>query len=792
MPNITRRDSDGDTPTARAIAREYLERDWAPVPVPYREKGPTDRGWQNLQITQDNVADYFDGERMNVGVKLGRASGGLTDVDLDCREALALAELLPGTQAVFGRQSKPASHWLYVTNLWETEQKAVLKFVEPKALARNGAEPATLVELRIGAGDKGAQTIFPGSVHPSGERVRWKHDGTPEEIDGAVLKRIVGALAAGTLLARHYPRGGERHDAALVLGGLLARVPDMEADDIKKFVTAVALVAGDEEAEERGCSAAGAVALRGRGEPTPGLPRMRDVWGADVANTVAKWLGIASDPANMHESIHSWEEPDWSLLDDRRGDLPAFPLDTLRLFSVEPEDWLQKRVERAAHGAGTTVDHVAVPMLGIASSLIGARRRVQASRSWSEPMTDWACVVGFSGTGKTPGIDATRNALEEVVQKRENEIYEIKRKHDQKTERARAAHAKWKKEVEEAVKKGRTAPQKPEEANEPGAFIEPRLYTTDTTIEQLGVLLSARPQGMLLLTDELAGWFQNMSRYSGGRDNDFWLKSWDGRPHTIDRVGRPSLKLQHLLVGVVGGMQDKLAECFKGAADGMYARFLFAWPPEPPYRPLTDKAVEIDQRIVEVLDHLAHLPEKEQRRVPLTEKARAKFERFREKVYGNRQILDGREREWWAKTPTHVLRLAGVLAFIDWATALGDEEEPKKITSQYVTAAVDLILDYFWPHARAALRLVGTTQRMEEARRVLKWLKANGQSEVGREEVRRTALGRRLDADETETVLTQLIRAGWLSKVTGNPGPRGGRPVVRWQVNPFLHTHEGG
>ena len=29
------------------------------------------------------------------------------------------------------------------------------------------------------------------------------------------------------------------------------------------------------------------------------------------------------------QSLHSWDAPDWSILDDRRGELPDFPLDCL-------------------------------------------------------------------------------------------------------------------------------------------------------------------------------------------------------------------------------------------------------------------------------------------------------------------------------------------------------------------------------------------------------------------------------------------------------------------------------
>src|SRR5215472_4398118 len=81
----------------------------------------------------------------------------------------------------------------------------------------------------------------------------------------------------------------------------------------------------------------------------------------------------------------SWDEPDWTLLDDRRGELPDFPLEVL---PASLRGWLL----RTARGAGVTPGHVAVPFLGIASSLIGTARRVRACRSWSEPLTMWVAV----------------------------------------------------------------------------------------------------------------------------------------------------------------------------------------------------------------------------------------------------------------------------------------------------------------------------------------------------------------------------------------------------------------
>ena len=115
-------------------------------------------------------------------------------------------------------------------------------------------------------------------------------------------------------------------------------------------------------------------------------------------------------------------------------------------------------------------------------------------------------------------------------------------------------------------------------------FVMPRLYVSDCTIERLAPLLEARPRGVTYVADELARLFMNLERYSGGSDRAFWLEAWDGNSFTVERLGRPPVILAHLLVGVVGGFQpDLLARSFAGDIDGIYSRFLYAWPPEAPY-----------------------------------------------------------------------------------------------------------------------------------------------------------------------------------------------------------------
>src|ERR1700739_3509626 len=102
------------TPLEIAIA--YIKRGWNPLPIPYKSKKPTINGWQNLRIGENDAPKFFNGSAENIGLQLGATSGGLTDFDLDCNETIAIAPVvLPRTDAIFGRASKPDSHWLYLS-----------------------------------------------------------------------------------------------------------------------------------------------------------------------------------------------------------------------------------------------------------------------------------------------------------------------------------------------------------------------------------------------------------------------------------------------------------------------------------------------------------------------------------------------------------------------------------------------------------------------------------------------------------------------------------------------------
>ena len=201
--------------SAKAAAR-YIERGWAPVPIPARQKGPRVRNWQALRLTSADVLRYFPNGQ-NVGIINGEASGGLVTVDLDRPEAVALAGRFLEPTLTSGRDSVPDSHWWYVApGLQHRAFEGI-----PKS-----ASEGTVLELR----STDHQTVVEPSVHPSGEHYRWSRSGLePLEIGAENLTAAGQRLAAAALIACHLPEpkerggGGGRYHYALALAGYLLR-----------------------------------------------------------------------------------------------------------------------------------------------------------------------------------------------------------------------------------------------------------------------------------------------------------------------------------------------------------------------------------------------------------------------------------------------------------------------------------------------------------------------------------------------------------------------------------------
>lgn len=271
------------------LALEYIGLGWQPIPIPYKEKGPTTEGWTQLRITKETAPQYFNGAPQNIGIILGKVSRGLVDVDIDCPEALVLAPyFLPETSGRFGRASKRASHWLYISDVPKH-----LKFEDPNL----DGPGKTIVELRSG----GVQTVFPGSTHPSGEFIEFEDDGGVDaisEVPREALEEAVKKLAAACLLARYFPARG-RHDFCLALGGGLLR-DGWTVEDAEGFVALVAWAGGSDNPRARAAGVRGTAEKLEEDDAVTGWNRVTElirdrplgggVGGKKLVGRARKWL----------------------------------------------------------------------------------------------------------------------------------------------------------------------------------------------------------------------------------------------------------------------------------------------------------------------------------------------------------------------------------------------------------------------------------------------------------------------------------------------------------------------
>ncbi len=244
--------------------RQYLDRGWAVVPVARGAKSPQIDEWPRLAAERAFAPVDFAGK--NIGVVLGYVSNGLTDIDLDSRDALALAPyVLPPTPARFGRASKPDSHWLYYAHGARSQQ---MKF---------GVKPyRELIEIRStnAASDGcGHQTVFPGSIHESGETIEWS-DGLeePATVDTGELLWAVCRLAVGSIILRDWGEGSGRHEKSLALAGGLLKA-GWTADETRDLLAAVRACSGDSPREDADFAhdVETTIAAFARGETVTGL-----------------------------------------------------------------------------------------------------------------------------------------------------------------------------------------------------------------------------------------------------------------------------------------------------------------------------------------------------------------------------------------------------------------------------------------------------------------------------------------------------------------------------------------
>src|SRR5829696_1491731 len=486
----------------RRAAEEYIGKGYSVVALRPKSKKPIHDDWPNLSITADNVGGYFpNGE--NVGVKTGAPSGNRVDVDLDVPEALAIAGRFLEPTLTSGRESAPHSHWWYVSPGAETTD-----FKD----SCEGLRGEVLVELRA----DGRQTVVWPSVHPDdGDRYVWHDESDLEiaEVSSEELTRMVREVATATLISRHVPPMGGRHDFALALAGFMLRDDRFDRETTLKILKAAWHAAGADSRD----------ALRdleGIVEDTADkLTKDEPVKGGIALNEIVEGL-----PKNISK-FWGWQYEAWDEPVTLPSGLPPVDEFDPAMLPEAFRGWLTDVAERMQ----VPLSFPAATAMTAVSTLVGRKLGIRPKRhdDWLVVPNLWGALVGRPSLLKSPALAEGMKPLNRLVadayeqHRKELEDYE----YDAMVIEARrlAFKEELKKKAREAAKNGDQS-KLTEFAETEGRIDEPkpptvrRYKTEDTTVEKLCELLTENPNGLLVHRDELSGWLKSLDKH--GREGD--------------------------------------------------------------------------------------------------------------------------------------------------------------------------------------------------------------------------------------------------------------------------------
>ena len=112
----------------------------------------------------------------------------------------------------------------------------------------------------------------------------------PRDVPQAVLASKVDELAACTLLVKHWPSKGSRHEAALALAGLLLH-NGWSQDRVLQFLRVLVGAAEDEELQDRLRAVIDTAEKIKQRSPVTGGRRLSDIVDPRIVRAVCRWLG---------------------------------------------------------------------------------------------------------------------------------------------------------------------------------------------------------------------------------------------------------------------------------------------------------------------------------------------------------------------------------------------------------------------------------------------------------------------------------------------------------------------
>lgn len=392
----------------------------------------------------------------------------------------------------------------------------------------------------------------------------------------------------------------------------------------------------------------------------------------------------------------------------------------VKLFPVEMAEYISEVARMLSCDPGYAV----MPAIVTMGSAIGNSRVCVLNEEWREPSVFWGCLVAEQSTHKSPASDMAKWPIDDLHAELVEENAKTRDDYDLELQA-------WKQDYKVPKKGDEDVHSVPM----PIAPIDRRCKVKDITIESLAELLAGNPKGLVVICDELAGWFGSFTRYQSsgmsGSDMPFWLEVYRALSHDVDRKGgnKRSIHIAHAGVSVYGTIQEETLQDLVTPAfltSGFLARMLFIKPPKA-----KKKFIEggIDSQIkaayretyrkLYFIDGTDRLPRTYRpKRVVLTRKAMRVWKIFYEEWAERQHVSFGQARSVLAKLEAYCAKFALLFAMVDFVNGRTNDEE---IRENHVANAFEVVR-WFADEALRVYWMIETPRAELERSRLVEYI----------------------------------------------------------------------
>jgi hypothetical protein len=491
-------------------------------------------------------------------------------------------------------------------------------------------------------------------------------------------------------------------------------------------------------------------------------------------------------------------EPEWPTPEELGGALPPVKAFDERYLPAALRPVARDTAERMQ----VPIDLPAATLVVCLAGAVNRRALVQPKDndpSWTVVPNLWGATVASSGFLKTPTLQVIMQPLNAIQAEWRSAHGEAMKGYRQAKEKFDLELTAWKESFKAATKKKLATTDRP--SGEPEEPKLRRLIVNDATFEALHQTMADNPAGILVVRDELPGWWAELDKVGREGERAFCLQAWNGDTgHTIDRIGRGTIHVPACCMSMIGGIQPArlrsyLAEALKDGPsnDGLIQRFqIMVWPDAERAWHRINRPADQDaqKRAEEIFRRLVKLDAGQPARFFFDRDAQELFwewiEELEKKVRGDElhPALISHLSKYRSLMPS--LALLFCLADLADRDALPQNSASRLQIPLHNAQQAAAMCEYLESHARRVYSSILTPQ-MRAAHELAAHIQRH---EIGadapfscRDVYRKCWSG--LDSPElVERAVEVLQDAVWIRPATTEPKPAGGRTASRFTVNP--------